>query len=356
MRGYFGMEKRMKEKVILFCGSCLFLAGFSAIGTAVFQHLGEMPLLQESSSTALAEQENHQAVQQEENRVKAADAGLESQAVQPDGGQMSDCGEQAEQENVEECLVGILANQITTEAPIEAIKAQAVIARTEYFFARQHEQPCPQTKTKKELQSMWSKSLYARNYEILERAVSDTRGEVLTADEKLINAAYHAVSNGRTRTMTEGMEQAGFGYLKSVSCQKDSESSDFLHIQCYTPKEIVDKLKEKSLDCGLQEEQIWEQFQVVERDASDYVLKVQIGEQTVSGDTVREWLSLDSDCFYLSKKEKKIRIITKGLGHGFGLSQYTAAQMAAEGEAYQSILQYFFHDVAITKINETDKE
>lgn len=154
--------------------------------------------------------------------------------------------------------------------------------------------------------------------------------------------------------MAESSDQAGFAYLSSVSCQNDSESSDFLHVTYYSAQEIVDKLLEKRPDCGLQTEQVFDQLQVTERDSADYVTKVQVGNETVSGDTFREWLSLDSDCFYFSQKEKKLRIITKGLGHGFGLSQYTAAQMASDGKTYQSILQYFFRDVTITKVKETE--
>lgn len=342
----------MKEKMILFFGSCLFLFGFSAVGTVVFQHLGEMPLLQESSSAELAEQENQKAAQQNQEWTDV-DATAQNQQTQKEA-MISAQEEQAEQENIEECLVGILANQITVDAPVEAIKAQAVIARTEYLYAKQQEQPYPQGKTREELQSVWSKRLYTHNYELLAGALADTKGEVLTVDQEVINAAYHAVSNGRTRTMAESSDQAGFAYLSSVSCQNDSESSDFLHVTYYSAQEIVDKLLEKRPDCGLQTEQVFDQLQVTERDSADYVTKVQVGNETVSGDTFREWLSLDSDCFYFSQKEKKLRIITKGLGHGFGLSQYTAAQMASDGKTYQSILQYFFRDVTITKVKETE--
>lgn len=69
----------------------------------------------------------------------------------------------------------------------------------------------------------------------------------------------------------------------------------------------------------------------------------------MTGEEFRNCLNLNSSCFYLKEVENKIRIVTKGLGHGLGLSQYGANELAKEGKTYQEILQYYYKDVSIEK-------
>ena len=61
----------------------------------------------------------------------------------------------------------------------------------------------------------------------------------------------------------------------------------------------------------------------------------------------RQALHLNSACFYLSELDGKIRIVTKGIGHGLGLSQYGANELAKEGKNYQEILRYYYTDVTL---------
>ena len=85
------------------------------------------------------------------------------------------------------------------------------------------------------------------------------------------------------------------------------------------------------------------------RDSSDYVIQMKIGEKTVTGEEFREYLSLNSACFFLKEVENKVRIVTKGLGHGLGLSQYGANELAKEGKSYKEILEYYYKDISIEK-------
>ena len=87
-------------------------------------------------------------------------------------------------------------------------------------------------------------------------------------------------------------------------------------------------------------------------DSAGYVLSVKVGKETVSGESFRDTYGLASSCFELQAFEEQTRVITKGVGHGLGLSQYTANEMAKEGKTYQEILQYFFEGTEIREVAE----
>ena len=98
---------------------------------------------------------------------------------------------------------------------------------------------------------------------------------------------------------------------------------------------------------------------VLKYDSAGYVLDVQVGEETINGENFRETYGLSSSCFELQEFQKNTRAITKGVGHGLGLSQYTANEMAKEGKTYKEILEYFFEGTEIKEVAEilwdTDK-
>lgn len=80
-------------------------------------------------------------------------------------------------------------------------------------------------------------------------------------------------------------------------------------------------------------------------DFAGYVMEIQIGSQLFQGEQVKEMLNLPSSCFTVQRTEKEIRFLCKGIGHGMGMSQYTAKEMALEGKNYNEILQYFFPEM-----------
>lgn len=91
---------------------------------------------------------------------------------------------------------------------------------------------------------------------------------------------------------------------------------------------------------------------VTKEDSAGYVLEVQVGEEVVSGENFRDTYELASSSFELQEFDGKTRVITRGVGHGLGLSQYTANEMAKEGKTYQEILQYFFEGTEIREVAE----
>lgn len=237
----------------------------------------------------------------------------------------------------DEVLGEELASQIKGTAPIEAIKAQAVIVRTQFYYEQEN--------GKKESDNEYIKSKVQREIDNSENvyvnAMKMTEGEIIVYDGKPINAQYHALSAGWTRAVE------GCPYLAGAECAKDVEAEGYLNVKYIDQEEFAAEIENSFLDTNIDYEEIKEDVKILKRDSSEYVTKVQLGDNEVSGDEFRQAFGLLSDCFYISFEKGKIRIVTKGLGHGIGLSQNTAIELAEQGNNYCEILQYFFKDCEV---------
>lgn len=101
----------------------------------------------------------------------------------------------------------------------------------------------------------------------------------------------------------------------------------------------------------LNKNNLWDNMEIESNDDAGYITKIRIGDTEIPGEEFRKFLNLNSSCFTMEQVEKGIRITTKGLGHGVGMSQYGAERMAESGKPYDEILQYYFKNVTI-EINE----
>lgn len=248
----------------------------------------------------------------------------------------------------EEYLAGIVAEEISLEYQPEAIKAQTVIARTALKRALAYEEEMPQSMSREEMLSLWGQDGFEKNYQVLEEALAATEGEIMTWENEPIQAAYHAVSAGKTRDGKEALG-AKLPYLSSVDSSMDIPSHDYLKVVFMGKKELADKLNQACPEAELTEEGLAEQIVVTKRDSSEYALEVAVGKQTMAGEDFRDCLGLNSACFSIKEVEGKMRIVTKGMGHGIGLSQYGANEMAKAGSDYKEILKYYYKDVTVQK-------
>ncbi|MEH2944256.1 SpoIID/LytB domain-containing protein [Lachnospiraceae bacterium KK002] len=252
--------------------------------------------------------------------------------------------------DVEEYLTGIIAKEIPLDYQSETIKAQAVIARTELTAAlATQEKILPESMSREEMLELWGQDGFEENYRVLEAAVADTRGEILCYGKTPIHAAFHAVSAGKTRSAREALQREDEPYLECTDSGMDIPSPDFLKVVFLEKEEFMKKLKELCPEFECIPEKILESVTVAERDSSDYVTKVAVGEQTITGEEFRNHFKLNSSCFYLKEVENQVRIVTKGLGHGLGFSQYGANVLAKEGKEYKELLQYYYKDISIEK-------
>lgn len=311
----------MKEKIKTFFAICVLVLTVPYIVTLLFQGDGTSP---------------------DSEKIQEMLDGESSQTLETGGTEM----------DVEEYLAGVVAQQIPLDVQIETIKAQTVIARTSLMAALASEdQKLPESMSREEMIKLWGQEGFEKNYQVLEEAIEDTSAEILTYHKKPVQAAFHAVSAGKTRSAKDALEKEDEPYLASVDSEMDIPSPDYLKVVFMEKKDFLEKLKKSCLQLEATEENVMELVTVAKRDNSDYVTQVKIGEATVTGEEFRGYLNLNSACFYLKEVEGKVRIVTKGLGHGLGLSQYGANELAKEGKDYKEILAYYYKDVEITKEN-----
>ncbi len=234
---------------------------------------------------------------------------------------------------IEDYCIGIIAKEVLPEYEKEMLKAQAVLVRTDVY--RRIEQEGSDTVlnepfwTQKQMEKAWGVTKYSRYYNKLRNAWRDTEGQVLMYEGKLAKTPFFRLSNGSTR---DGKEVLGeeYPYLKIMECPMDIEAEE--QIQTVTMEDMDAEVKE----C----------------DTAGYVLSVQVGKEEVSGEEFRTNYHLASSCFTLQKYNGKLRITTRGVGHGLGMSQNTANQMAKNGREYEEILEEFFEDTDMKEVTD----
>lgn len=252
--------------------------------------------------------------------------------------------------DLESCLPMILCQEIPWDFQEEALKAQAVLARSSLYFYRK-ENGRKEEGLEEEIrryQAEKDRKGYQEAYERMEKAVRDTRGEVLMYQGEVCRGAFHRLSAGTTRS---GEEVLGEGeYLDSVESVWDLQSEEYLTGHYFSPEAFRQRIMECFPRADLTGEPLEEQLEILKRDSSDYVLEIRVGDQTVQGEEFREELELSSSNFTIQELDGKLRFLCRGVGHGLGMSQYGANAMAGEGKTYLEILLYYFPDGALGRL------
>lgn len=247
-------------------------------------------------------------------------------------------------------LISILANEMPVTFEKEALKAQAVIARTNLTYAKEHDQAEPEGISNEDMRQTLGAEEYQKRFELLKSCIEETAGEVLTYKGKVVQLPYHFVSAGQTRESLKQDGKAKMPYLKSVSSIQDLKSERFLKIEFFSVKQFQNKIKAAFSEIEFEDTQDLEKIaEVTKRDGASYVLAVQLPGKVVSGDEFEHALSLNSPCFSIKNVDGEVRIVTKGYGAGYGMSQFGANEMAKEGASYQAILNYYYNAIEIDK-------
>lgn len=260
-------------------------------------------------------------------------------------------------------LAGILAEEISKDSEPEAMKAQAILIRTQIYRAADASEDKILTESylsREEMEDAWGSENYRKYYEKYIRAVEETDDTVLMYKDTYAWTPFHQSSCGRTRSAAEVMGSEEFPYIAVRECASDKEADDEIQTFVFTYSEIQ-KLCRDFLVAEKNGEEAtlgytFEDFEIRAKDTAGYVSELRIGETICTGDQFRDALSLPSSAFSLSKEGKdSIRITTTGKGHGLGMSLWTAEKMAEEGKNCEEILAFFFEGTELRKdIQETE--
>lgn len=246
-------------------------------------------------------------------------------------------------------LQGVLMGEMPASFEMEALKAQAVAART--FTAKsmsysKHPNAAVCT-TASCCQAYLTMEQYKQkggrqqDADRLRRAIEETAGQVLYYDGELIVASYFSCSGGRTEDAV-AVWGVDVPYLQATDSPGEEEAAHYMDTVSFSAQEL-ERLLDISLAGGI----------------GDYsysdgggVEKVRIGEKYFTGTQLRQILGLRSTAFTINVSGSEVEITTKGFGHRVGMSQYGANAMAAEGRSYMEILQYYYKDTTIGQLEQ----
>ena len=256
----------------------------------------------------------------------------------------------------EDYIKGVVAAEMPALFQQEALKAQAVSART-YAVRKMQENATTEVPynigqayiTIDEMKQKWGNN-FASYYNKISAAVDATKGEIMTYQNEPILAVFHAQSSGKTES-AENVWSQSVPYLQSVESIVDENAPDFEKTVSFTYDEIIKKFTEKYNDFHLQKENMPQQIIIKSRSDAGYVQQIQIGNQTFTGKEVRELLGLRSANFTISIENDTLFFTTKGYGHGAGMSQYGAEFMAQQGKTYHEILQHYYTGISFSTIS-----
>ena len=261
----------------------------------------------------------------------------------------------ADSDNASVYLAEMLAGETDGGCEIEALKAQAVVLRTELYRTEKEKQTLlDKCLTQTQMKKKWG-TKYEENLKKCQQAVQETKGIVLWYHETFAWTPFHQSSNGKTRDLQEVLGNADYPYITAKECPLDKAAEDEIQVHLIEYKEIQKRCREflvaeeqKKAENGYG----YEDFEIQEWDSSGYVRKMRIGETICTGDQFRDALKLPSSSFSFYEGPHGLKIATVGKGHGFGMSQWTAQEMAKDGKNYEEILQFFYEGTELHHIDE----
>lgn len=258
--------------------------------------------------------------------------------------------------SLEEYVMGVLAGEIPRNWPLEALKAQAIAARTFAVLyrseARQKGQPYDLENTAF-FQRYQGSELVNEN---IQKAVLETKDEILTFNGKPIEAFFHSNCGGHTSGALEVWSHDQ-PYLKPVNCPFGNQGEHFRWRAEISIPDMVRKLR----SAGVKIEDVVG-IDIMSRDESNRIQELTITDgdgslKKMKGSAFRMALGPDlvrSTRFDPKVEGKKVVFIGKGWGHGVGLCQEGAYGMALKGYGAFDILRYYYRGVILEKIKGMD--
>lgn len=264
--------------------------------------------------------------------------------------------------DVEEYILGVVSSEMPASFEEEALKAQAIAARTFYYSKRKNNCSlanggeicdgvhCQAYMDKEERLKKWSDKDRDKNYEKIKKAVDDTKGKVLTYNgEIVLYPQFFSTSAGKTEN-AEDVFSSQVPYLKSVSSEGEEVSSAYESEKEVTNKDFVEIVNAKYNNAKLKVDNINKKIEIKSRTEGGSVDEIKLGGVTIKGTEFRKLFDLKSANFTLEYLKDKIKIKCKGNGHGVGMSQWGANIMAKDGKGYEEILKHYYTGIELGKI------
>lgn len=266
-----------------------------------------------------------------------------------------------EEIGLDDYLCNVVSAEMPADYELEALKAQAVVARTYTIYKilnKKHENAdicddstcCQAWISKQDRLEKWEEGKREENWKKIEQCVEQTQGKIITYNNQPINAFFHANSGGTTEVPVNVWGGADFPYLQVVETAGEEGYKQYASEAEYSNEEIINKLKSKYEDISINFENP-DDIKITQYTDSNRVKTIKFGNHNISGVEARTIFGLKSASFEIQKEQGKIKFVVKGYGHGVGMSQTGADTLAKQGKNYEEIIHHFYKDVEIKEIN-----
>ena len=226
---------------------------------------------------------------------------------------------EVEQVNLDEYLCNVVSAEMPANYEIEALKAQAIVARTYTIYKilnKKHDTAdicddstcCQAWISKDDRLARWEESQRESNWQKIVSAVNDTKGKIITYDDKPIDAFFHSNSGGVTEVPVNVWGGTGYPYLQSVETSGEDTYTQYSSEVVFTQEQLINKLKEKYSDISIDFSNS-DDIKIMDYTESTRVKTVKFGNHEISGVEARSLLGLRSTNFEISIDDDNIKLI-----------------------------------------------
>jgi stage II sporulation protein D len=260
--------------------------------------------------------------------------------------------------SLDEYLLGVVSAEMPASYEIEALKAQAVVARTYTIYqiknSSKHENAdicdsslcCQAWISKENRLARWEEEKQDEYWNKIVESVSQTVGKVILYNGEPINAFFHSNSGGKTE-IPEYVWGGSYPYLEVVETSGEDAYSTYSSEMIISKDELISKMLEQYSDFSINFEN--DEIKILEYTDSGRIKKIKIGNKELSGIEARKIFGLKSAKFSVQIIENEIKFSVIGNGHGVGLSQSGSDSLAKQGYNYEEIIKHYYKDVEISE-------
>ena len=256
-------------------------------------------------------------------------------------------------------MFGVVASEMPASFDIEALKAQAIVARTYTIYqiknGKKHENAsicsdancCQAWISKENRYSRWEEGKQDEYWSKILKAVNDTKGKIIFYNEEPINAVFHSNSGGKTE-LAINVWGGNFPYFQTVETSGEDLYTSYNSEIEISKDELIKLMIEKYSDFKIdfKEDNC---IEILELTEGNRVEKIKIGNLKISGVVARQLFGLKSANFNFEIFENTIKFKVLGYGHGVGLSQCGSDVLAKSGMNSDEIIKYYYKDVVISE-------
>ena len=266
---------------------------------------------------------------------------------------------ETEEIDLDTYLYGVVSAEMPASFEEEALKAQAVVARTYTIYKIVNNDGkhgdcdicdnstcCQAWISQEERKSKWKESEREENWNKIVNAVNSTQGKIITYNGQPINAFFHSNSGGETETPVNVWGGSGYPYLQTVATSGEDAYSQYSSEASFSKEEFEEKIKELHSDFEIDFSKD-DCIKIKDYTEGNRVKTIKIGNLELSGVEVRNIFGLRSANFKVTVENENIKFEVIGYGHGVGMSQTGADSLAKQGKTYEDIIHHYYTNVEI---------